>query len=136
MGGVRFLSGNPGGNQQVDWVPGASSWSFTSDRNLKEDFAHVDSELVLDKVIELPVNEWNFKGYDQRHMGPTAQDFHSAFGLGDSETRMDSGDLHGVALAAIQGLYAKLQQREEKIQSLEARIAKLEATLRSVQDVD
>ena len=41
-------------------------------------------------------------------MGPMAQDSHAAFGLGDSDRRIVTVDADGVALAAIQGLNAKL----------------------------
>ena len=46
-----------------------------------------------------------------RHLGPTAQDFRAAFGLGHNDTTISSVDAPGVALAAIQGLNAKLEAR-------------------------
>ena len=42
-------------------------------------------------------------------MGPTAQDFYAAFGLGEDERHISTVDADGVALAAIQGLYAQNQ---------------------------
>jgi trimeric autotransporter adhesin len=39
-------------------------------------------------------------------MGPMAQDFRAAFGLGESEKAISTVDADGVALAAIQGLHA------------------------------
>ena len=42
-------------------------------------------------------------------MGPTAQDFHAAFGLGETPTMINTVDVSGVALAAIKGLNAKLE---------------------------
>jgi len=138
-GGVRFLSGSGGANQQVEWAPGGSSWSFSSDRNLKEEFTSVDSEEILEKVTQLPLTEWNFKGYGLRHIGPMAQDFHAAFRLGGSETTIDGGDLDGVALAAIQGLHqivrekdAQLASQQREISSLEARVSALEQDLRAL----
>jgi hypothetical protein len=110
--GVRFTSGDAGGNQTVSWLPGFAAWSFSSDRNLKEGLTAVNTREVLDKVSRLPMNEWNFKGYPQRHIGPMAQDFHAQFPLNDNERMIDSGDLHGVALAAIQGLNQKVEERE------------------------
>ncbi|NQT82995.1 tail fiber domain-containing protein, partial [bacterium] len=77
LGGVRFTSGVAGADQTVLWNPGDSLWSFTSDRNLKENFVEVDAREVLDKLSALPIAEWNFKGYSQRHVGPVAQDFHA-----------------------------------------------------------
>ena len=42
-------------------------------------------------------------------MGPMAQDFRDAFGLGETELGISTIDADGVALAAIQGLNAKLE---------------------------
>ena len=77
-------------------------------------------------MTQLPITEWNFKGYDLRHIGPMAQDFHAAFRLGGSETSIDSGDLDGVALAAIQGLRALVKERETEIEDLKKRLSVLE----------
>lgn len=56
-----------------------------------------------------------------------AQDFHAAFGYGESETAINMEDADGVALASIQGLYQILQEKDAQIADLEARLAKLEA---------
>jgi hypothetical protein len=55
------------------------------------------------------------------HIGPTAQDFHAAFGLGSDDETIGTVDADGVALAAIQGL-------DQDNQDLKARVAELEAT--------
>src|SRR5262249_46729511 len=77
LGGVRFTSASGGVNQTVSWAPGSASWSFSSDRTLKEGIAPVDVEAVLEKVTSLPISEWNYTGYSQRHIGAMAQDFHA-----------------------------------------------------------
>ena len=114
-GGALFTSGTAGANQSVSWSPGEASWSFTSDRHTKEDILPVDPETVLEKLVGVPIAEWNYIGYEQRHIGPMAQDFHSAFPLNDSDTSLNNADLHGVALAAIQGLNRKLESRDESL---------------------
>jgi len=129
LGGVRFLSGAAGANQMVSWAPGNASWAFSSDRNLKENFVEIDPEEVLERVCRLPVTEWNFKGYSERHVGPMAQDFHALFQLSGRETMIDSGDLQGVALAAIQGLHKTVQEKEARISRLEQRNNELEDRL-------
>ena len=73
LGGVRFTSGSGAANQTVSWTPGSASWSFSSDRNLKDRFAAVDSQSVLEGVARLPLAEWSYKGYDQKHFRPMAQ---------------------------------------------------------------
>jgi hypothetical protein len=128
-GGVRFLSGGSGANQAVSWAPGDSSWTASSDRNLKEDFVDIDSKEMLERVSRLPITEWNFKGYALRHIGPVAQDFHALFPLGGSDTTIDSGDLQGVSLAAIQGLHHIVQEKDAEISTLKKQNATLEARL-------
>jgi len=96
----------------------------TSDRNAKKDIEPLDSREVLDKVAELPMSTWSFKKEDGtvRHMGPMSQDFHAAFGLGKSDTHITTVDADGVALAAIQGLNQKLEEKEAQIQDYEGTI--------------
>lgn len=121
-GGVTFTSGNGGGNQAVSWTPGSASWSFSSDRNLKDRFATVDQQSVLDKIAQLPIVEWSYKGYDQRHIGPMAQDFHKLFPLNENDKALQDADLHGVALAAIQGLNQKVEEKESRIEAQAAQL--------------
>ena len=86
--------------------------------------------LKLHLVASLPISEWNYIGYEQRHIGPMAQDFHAQFPLNDSDTTLNDADLHGVALAAIQGLNEKVEVRsaksEDSIRELAAKNAALE----------
>jgi hypothetical protein len=43
-------------------------------------------------------------------MGPMAQDFHAAFGLGHDDRHINSIDTGGVTIAALQGLYEMVQE--------------------------
>ena len=111
----------------------------------KENFEPVGGCDVLRRVAALPVTSWNYKaeGPAIRHIGPMAQDFHAAFGLGGDEKTLAALDTAGVALAAIQGLHemvrekeaqladmaARLDQKEGKIVELEQRLEKLEALI-------
>ena len=64
-----------------------------------------------------------------RHVGPMAQDFHAAFGLGGDDKHINTVDADGVALAAIQGLNQKvekeLKQKDAKIAALERELGEL-----------
>ena len=60
-GSVYFNFGG-GSDQSVFWTIGTGSWNFSSDRNLKDRFAPVDPQAVLDKVSQLPIAEWSYKG--------------------------------------------------------------------------
>lgn len=126
-GGYRLFS-NPNATAGVFLAPGGGSWTTMSDRNAKEDFQPVNSMEVLNKVAALPVTTWKYKSQDAsiRHIGPTAQDFHAAFGLGETDTGITAIDADGVALAAIQGLNQKLT---EELKRLDAENAELRREL-------
>ena len=101
------------------------SFNSTSDRNAKKDFSPVNPEKVLAKVAALPITEWQYKVDPSgiEHLGPMAQDFHAAFGLnGGDDKHISVIDEGGVALAAIQGLNQKLEQ---KLEQQETEITKL-----------
>jgi hypothetical protein len=110
---------------------GSGSWSDVSDRNLKENFTPVDGMEVLTRLAEVPVATWNYKAQDDsiRHMGPMSQDVYAAFGLGDSDTSINTVDADGVALAAIQGLYELSQEQAARIDVLETENADLQQRL-------
>jgi hypothetical protein len=122
LGGVRFTSGNGGGNQTVSWQPGSASWTFSSDRNLKENLQPVNAAEVLERVSRLPLYNWNYIGYEQRHLGPMAQDFHATFPWSGDGTTLNSADLHGAALAAIQGLQQENTALKNRLERLERRL--------------
>lgn len=114
-----------GGDLTVEGTVHAEAFNTTSDRNAKANFASVDPHEILERVNALPISRWNFRTQPGiRHVGPMAQDFHDAFGLGTDDRHIATVDADGIALAAIQGLNRKL---EATIQRLEARIAELEA---------
>jgi len=133
-GGVRFFS-NASQTTGSRLAPGGNSWSSVSDRAVKENFRAVDPEAVLDKLASLSITEWNLVSQDPaiRHLGPMAQDFHAAFGLGEDDHYISSSDADGVALVAIQGLYRLLRERDARIAELEERLAALERAGREQQ---
>lgn len=130
-GGMRIQSDTPAtANHRIQWVPGDSGWQVTSDRNMKEGFAPVDRHAALEKVAALPLTTWRYKGYGRTHIGVMAQDFYSAFPLeGATDTMIDSSDLQGASLGAIQGLHAELKAERARNDALEARVKALEAAL-------
>ncbi len=103
-------------------------WTNASDRNAKEHFEAVDPQAVLEGVAQLPITTWNYKTEDDavRHMGPMAQDFYAAFGLGADDEHIATVDADGVALAAIQGLYRQNQALQAENAQLRARVEALE----------
>ncbi len=109
----------------------ATDFTPTSSKSLKENFLPLNQREVLDKVLGLPITEWNFIN-DQsgiRHIGPMAEDFHSAFGTGADNKRISLLDTNGVTIAAVQGLYQMVQDRDQQIDALTQRLEQLELKL-------
>jgi hypothetical protein len=103
-------------------------WTNASDAAMKDNFTPVDRQAVLASLADMPISTWNHSAEDASitHMGPTAQDFYAAFGLGGSDTSIGTIDADGVALAAIQGLYGMVQGLEAENVDLKARVTALE----------
>jgi hypothetical protein len=117
----------------VELRPGAGAWSVVSDVAMKENFRDLDGGDVLAKIAAMPIREWNYKTQDAgiRHVGPTAQDFHAAFGLGEARTRINTIDADGVALAAVKALEARTREENSllkaQLAALQSRLDQLEA---------
>ena len=113
---------------------GGGQWQCFSSRDGKTDIAPVDAVDVLERVVALPVSTWRYRGEDERirHLGPMAQDFHAAFGLGSADTSIGVLDGSGVAIAAIQGLHAQLRERDSAIAALRAQVSELARTVETL----
>ncbi len=103
-------------------------WTNASDKNLKENFSKVDGEVLLEKIEELPITQWNYKNEAESitHIGPTAQDFQKAFGLGSNDKGISTIDPSGIALAAIKELIKQNQELVKANEELNRRVKALE----------
>ena len=99
---------------------------------------------MLKKIRAFELTSWNFIGHDPkefRHYGPMAQDFFAASGhdgLGNigTETTINSGDMAGILMIAVQALEKRtvqistlqleLKQKGAQIAALAARLEALE----------
>jgi Chaperone of endosialidase/Head domain of trimeric autotransporter adhesin len=126
-GGTKFYSSNSL-LSGVMLAPNASAWSTVSDANTKENFRDLDGGVVLAKLAAMPIREWNYKVQDTaiRHVGPTAQDFHAAFGLGEDPLRISTIDSDGIALRAIQALEERTRALMDENRRLRERLDRLE----------
>ena len=54
---------------------------------------------VLDKVAALPIAQWHYKhGKETPYVGPMAQDFYAAFGVGPDDKHITEGPLTAILL--------------------------------------
>ncbi|HZO95335.1 MAG TPA: tail fiber domain-containing protein [Candidatus Baltobacteraceae bacterium] len=115
-------------------APGSGAWASTSDRRDKRNVRGVDGRLLLHKLDDLNVSAWSYRSEgDVRHIGPMAQDFHAAFGLGPDDTHITSIDEDGVALAAIKALHRELSETRGELARTRAQLSRLEADVRRLE---
>lgn len=117
----------------VELRPGAGGWLSVSDADLKEHFRDLDGDALLVKIARMPIREWNYKAQDAaiRHVGPTAQDFHAAFGLGEDPLRIGTIDADGIALRAIQALEARTRRENQDLAAQNQQLTRENADLRA-----
>jgi hypothetical protein len=76
---------------------------------------------ILERVADLPISFWTYEFEPGvRHLGPMAQDFAAAFGLGRTNRMIEPIDEGGVALAAIQALHLRVRHLEAEVARLRA----------------
>ena len=115
-GGVIFYS-DSNLISGVQLFPGAGSWSSLSDSSKKQNIKKLPISSALSKINNINVYEWNYKSQDTsvKHVGPMAQDFHKAFGLGNSNLAITSVDMDGVILLGVQGVNNRLDSMYEQL---------------------
>ena len=134
-GGFRFRT-NATLTTGCNLPAGSGVFSCSSSRALKENFSPVEGEDLLARIRGVPVTTWNYisEGRQVRHMGPFAEDFRAAFGLGIDDRSIGLLDIGGVNFGAVKALEARtaelqqqLLERDRRISELEARLERLEA---------
>jgi hypothetical protein len=119
--GVAFPN-NPIDHSSGAHLSAGGTWVNASDRNLKENFTGVDPDAILTSLRALTIDKWNYKVESPSitHIGPVAQDFYAAYGLGGSDTTISTVDASGVALVAAKAL-------DTQVQSLFSRVSLIDA---------
>lgn len=142
-GGVRFVTwiDSDGGPLAGVWLDaGSGSWASLSASDAKVDVRPVDPREVLDAVESLPNSRWRYRsGAGADHLGPMAEDFHAAFGLGADDEHITGVDWDGVALAAIHGLADRVGGLRDTLttvgEDIEARDRRIEELREEVTDL-
>ncbi len=134
-GGTFFYS-NEAATSGVELTSGSGAWANLSDRNAKTDIAPLDDASILAKVAALPVSSWQYKSErGVRHVGPMAQDFYAAFGVGTDDRHITSIDEDGVALAAIKALHRENARLSSTVENDHNELASLRRQLRQIQSL-
>lgn len=100
----------------VDGTVKATNFDNSSSRSFKTDGEKVDPQEVLGKIAGLEIEKWRFHHEREgvRHLGPYAEDFRAAFGLGTDDQHISMVDAAGVSLVAIQALYERVMELEKQ----------------------
>lgn len=138
-GEIRIDDRQDGGTSGVTFfVDGsiqATNVTFSSARDKKQNFESVETTDVLERLHGLDIQTWQYKTDTRgtRHMGPVAEDFAAAFGLGRSDEHITMVDINGVALASIQALYDHLRELRSENADLRGYVEQLEERLDAVE---
>ena len=94
-----------------------------SDRSRKTNIEEANPQKILEALRQVPIYGWTYNQDTIPHLGPMAQDFYQAFGLGLDGKGIFNLDANGVALAAIQALYDQNMRQDQLIKKLEKKLA-------------
>jgi endosialidase-like protein len=130
------------GNDSVTVLEAKVGLTVTSDKNEKENFRSVNAEDVLKKLAGVSVPSWNYIGNDPkqfRHYGPMAQDFFAAFGKDEvgtigTPTTINSADLSGILMLAVQALEKRSTELQKDNETLQTENQTLEDRLKAQEE--
>lgn len=123
------------GNLQI-----SGTLSSGSSQSWKKNIQEVDAAQVLEMLRQVPVARWQYKNdaSESDHVGPMAEDFYAAFGLGADAQHLAPADLAGVAFASVKALATELEETNDELRALHeendalrARLDRIERLLRA-----
>ena len=117
-------------------VTNGGTWVNGSSRSFKTNLRKIDGQQLLEELAALDITRWQYRGSDEGdHIGPMAEDFYAAFGLGDDKKYISTTDGIGVALAAIQTLYRHILILEKENEKQAMIIDQISYQLKSEKEV-
>jgi len=141
-----------GGNGNGAYLTTGGTWTSTSSRSFKERFVQYRPAEVLEKILQLPVEGYFYKGTEEYHITPMAEDFYRLFGTGvheiietdstgqlvrrpnpDVDKYLAASDVAGVALLGVQALHEENAQLRQRVSDLETENAALRARLEQLE---
>lgn len=99
------------------------SYEHSSSETVKQAIEPLDESEIIRRISNVGIHEWSYTNNpDIRHIGPMAEEFYAAFGLGSSERSISASNMAGLGLAGIQALEARNRELEERLAKLEKMI--------------
>ncbi|MFG0284414.1 MAG: protein kinase [Phycisphaerales bacterium JB039] len=110
---------------------GEGGWSSLLSAASRTETQPADPGAILAQVARLNLHTFRYAAQPtpERHLAPTAEQFHELLGLGAPDGQVLATDLDGVALAAIQALLARVDAQDALLAEQASRIAALEQRL-------
>jgi hypothetical protein len=137
---VGTIGGNNGNGA---YLTEGGTWTDGSSRTFKDNIQPVDGKRLLEKISSIEVPTWNYKGTDERHIGPMAEDFVEAFDVGvirecdglRDDHYLAARDVAGVALIGVQELYRMFQDQQNLAQQLQQTTQQLTAQTQEIEQL-
>jgi FtsZ-binding cell division protein ZapB len=140
---IHVGTNNTNGNGA--YLTTGGTWTNTSSRSVKERFVQYHPAEVLEKIRQLPVEGYFYKGTEEYHITPMAEDFYRLFGTGvheiietdstghlvrrpnpDVDKYLAASDVAGVALLGVQALAERVDMLQPQSSALAQRLEALE----------
>lgn len=126
-------------NGNTAYLSAGGTWQNGSSKAIKDRFRILSSSDVLQKITDMEISGWYYKGTDEYHIWPCAEDFYDAFGTGvenkeDARTHIASADIAGVGLIAIQELSNLMDSQDTRIAELKEENDNLKERVRRLEE--
>ena len=133
--GAALQVGTSAANGNAALLTNGGVWTNGSDSTKKEAITLLDGEMILNKLKQLRITRWKYKGTDEYHIGPMAQDFYALFNVGVNNKTISSVDPAGIALKAIQYQQVLLEAEKNKIATQQNQIDALQKDVQELKQL-
>jgi hypothetical protein len=140
---IHVGTNNTNGNGA--YLSAGGTWTNGSSRSFKERFVQYRPAEVLEKIRQLPVEGYFYKGTEEYHITPMAEDFYRLFGTGvheiietdstgqlvrrpnpEVDKYLAASDVAGVALLGVKALDERMSTLGPQNSALEQRLEALQ----------
>jgi hypothetical protein len=125
--GAAFQVGTDTLNGNGAYLTKGGTWTNGSSRSFKDEIAQIDQRDILNKLKQLPIYHWKYKGTKEYHIGPIAEDFYELFATGIDNKHISTIDPSGISLAAIKQLAIEQEEMKREIEKLRNEIRELKS---------
>jgi FtsZ-binding cell division protein ZapB len=141
------------GNGNGAYLTTGGAWTNGSSRSFKERFVQYRPAEVLEKIRQLPVEGYFYKGTEEYHITPMAEDFSRLFGTGvheiietdstgqlvrrpnpEVDKYLAASDVAGVALLGVQALAERVDMLQPQSGALAQRLEALEQENKQIKE--